>query len=219
MRPVLLLTFAVFSYLIFLTLSSYSIHPIDLPVKSSALKGANDSVTTIVMFRHGEKPKNGLGSLDCQGLHRSLALPQILQTKFEHKPYYLLAPNPSGKIFEHGSSYSYIRPLQTISPMAIKNELPIDTEINFDDVKTLHDKLNNPIYSNATVFVAWEHKKLVEVARMLMATYKNTSTEVPNWADTDFDSLYVFKITRVSGGGKIEFSVDTEGLNGQSATC
>ena len=30
---------------------------------------------TIVFMRHGEKPPEGLGQLDCQGLNRALALP------------------------------------------------------------------------------------------------------------------------------------------------
>ena len=37
---------------------------------------------TIVLLRHGEKPSAGLGQLTCQGLNRSLALPDVLLAKF-----------------------------------------------------------------------------------------------------------------------------------------
>src|SRR5450631_116113 len=38
--------------------------------------------TTLVMFRHGEKPALGLGQLSCQGLNRALALPDVLVSQF-----------------------------------------------------------------------------------------------------------------------------------------
>lgn len=212
MRPILLLAFIVFAYLGYLAFISKR----DAPLK--VLKGAGDSVTTIVLFRHGEKPSSGLGSLDCQGLNRAKVLSGVLESKFMNKPYYLIASNPAGKVFENGTSFNYIRPLITIAPMAIKNGLSVNTEINYDEVQKLHDKLMNPVYSNSTVFVAWEHKKLVEVARMLMSTYKN-SEQIPDWIESDFDSLYVLKITRAGQAGKIEFSVEQEGLNGQSSEC
>ncbi|ABU43618.1 hypothetical protein AR158_C072L [Paramecium bursaria Chlorella virus AR158] len=37
---------------------------------------------TIVFVRHGEKPYLGLGQLDCKGLNRSLALPDVLISKY-----------------------------------------------------------------------------------------------------------------------------------------
>src|ERR1700727_2627529 len=34
---------------------------------------AEDAATTIVLVRHAEKPEDGLGQLNCQGLNRALA--------------------------------------------------------------------------------------------------------------------------------------------------
>ena len=50
-------------------------------------------------MRHGEKPSGGYGQLTCQGLNRSLALPDVLLAKFG-KPTYLYAPNPAVRIVD-----------------------------------------------------------------------------------------------------------------------
>ena len=39
---------------------------------------AGSATETIVFVRHGEKPANGLGQLDCQGFNRALALPAVI---------------------------------------------------------------------------------------------------------------------------------------------
>ena len=50
-----------------------------------------------MFLRHGEKPSGGYGQLTCQGLNRSLALPDVLLAKYG-KPTYLYAPNPAVQI-------------------------------------------------------------------------------------------------------------------------
>src|SRR4051812_11649881 len=74
---------------------------------------------TIVLFRHGEKPADGLGQLTCQGLRRALALPDVLLPRFG-TPDFLYAPNPGSKIDDRGGSFYYVRPLATIEPVAIR---------------------------------------------------------------------------------------------------
>jgi hypothetical protein len=101
---------------------------------------------TIVFMRHGEKPKEGLGQLDCQGLNRALALPKILEAKFG-KPTALFAPNPSQTKNDGGKDYDYIRPLATIEPAAIKFGLPVDTTYGFAEIDKLKDALEQPALS------------------------------------------------------------------------
>jgi hypothetical protein len=55
------------------------------------------TVETIVCVRHGEKPPGGLGQLNCRGLNRSLALPDVLLKKFG-VPQFIFAPNPTEKV-------------------------------------------------------------------------------------------------------------------------
>ena len=41
-----------------------------------------------MFLRHGEKPSGGYGQLTCQGLNRSLALPDILPRSTASRPTY-----------------------------------------------------------------------------------------------------------------------------------
>ncbi|MGH8440070.1 MAG: histidine phosphatase family protein, partial [Pseudomonas sp.] len=71
-----------------------------------------DGIQTLVFLRHAEKPGEGLGQLNCQGLNRALDLATLLPEKFG-KADYVFAANPSRRV-EEGSkddAYSYIRPL------------------------------------------------------------------------------------------------------------
>jgi len=53
--------------------------------------------------------------LSCQGLNRSLALPDVLMAKFG-RPAFIFAPNPQQQVNDKGQIYDYIRPLATIEP-------------------------------------------------------------------------------------------------------
>jgi hypothetical protein len=61
----------------------------------------DDSVETIVSIRHSEKPGAGLGQLNCNGLNRALALPQVIAKSFG-KPARIFAPDPSDRKLDGG---------------------------------------------------------------------------------------------------------------------
>jgi hypothetical protein len=67
----------------------------------------------IVFVRHGEKPRDGLGQLNCRGLNRALALPAFIAAQFG-KPDAIFAPNPADQKNDNGKPYDYVRPLITI---------------------------------------------------------------------------------------------------------
>lgn len=74
--------------------------------------------------RHGEKPLQGLGQLECRGLNRALALPTVIQKSFG-KPDAIFAPNPSDQRQDEGEQhYDYVRQLTTIEPTAIAFGMP-----------------------------------------------------------------------------------------------
>jgi hypothetical protein len=54
-----------------------------------------DGTQTLVFLRHGEKPGEGLGQLNCQGLNRALDLATLLPERFG-KADYVFAANPRG---------------------------------------------------------------------------------------------------------------------------
>ena len=85
-----------------------------LAVAGSLGFGAELPVTeTIVLVRHGEKPADGLGQLNCQGLNRALALPAVIEKLFG-RPDAIFAPDPAQSKEDYGRLYNYVRPLATI---------------------------------------------------------------------------------------------------------
>lgn len=180
---------------------------------SSAYAISAGSTETIVMIRHGEKPHGGLGQLDCKGLNRALALPDVLIQRFG-KPDYIYAPNPAARIHDRTRRYSYVRPLATIEPTAIRAGLPVNTEIGYDEIGKLQKALTQPAYANARVFVAWEHVYLHEFARHFLASFGQDPDVVPSWPDSDYDTIYVFQLTEQNGKRQLSFSAEHEGLDG-----
>jgi hypothetical protein len=176
------------------------------------------SEETIVLIRHGEKPVDGLGQLNCQGLNRSLALPRVLIAKFG-KPAFIFAPNPKQQVNDKGRFYDYVRPLATIEPTAIQLGLPVNTQFGFRDIEGLRKELMRPEYQGALVFVAWEHGLLASLVKDLVAQGSGDPSVVPAWEHDDFDGIYVVKLTRVDGRLSASFTRDREGLDNQGAKC
>ncbi len=185
------------------------------PVPAAAVSGP--TVETIVCIRHGEKPRGGLGQLTCRGLNRALALPDVLLAKFG-PPRFVFAPNPIQKV-DGNPGYYYVRPLMTIEPTAIRCGLPVNTQFGYREIKGLADELDQPAYRRATVFVAWEHGLLDDFARNEVKAFGGDPKQVPAWPENDFDTIFVFKITRGGDGAALDFTVDHEKLDNLSDVC
>ena len=171
--------------------------------------------TTLVLLRHGEKPDAGLGQINCQGLNRALALPDVLLAKFG-RPDALYAPNPGIGTIDMGTAYNYIRPLATIEPTAIRLSLPVDTRWGLHDLPALEDDLLSSSHAGQLLFIAWEHSLLVQLVRDIVARSGADPRVVPDWDRADFDSLYVLSLP---AAGPATFRLDHEGLDGQSPLC
>jgi hypothetical protein len=184
----------------------------------AAAAGTVAGQETIIFVRHGEKPEQGLGQLDCQGLNRALALPSVIEAKYG-KPAAIFAPDPAKQKDDDGQTYDYVRPLATIEPAAIRFGLPVNTTYGFADINKLKDALEQPAYHNATVLVGWEHKIIDVVAKLIVSAHGGDETTVPKWKSADFDSIYVVKITWTEAGGTAVFEQSHEGLDGRSTIC
>jgi hypothetical protein len=169
----------------------------------------------LVMFRHAEKPAAGLGQLSCQGLNRALALPGVLLAAYG-KPAALYAPNPGVAKEDEGVSYNYLRPLATIEPTAIRAGLPVNTAWAWNDIADLQQELLNPSHEGQTLYVAWEHYELQELARAILAKRGGDPGLVGKWHGDDFDTVYVMTLQT---HGATTFKVEKEGLDGRSTTC
>jgi len=65
-----------------------------------------DGTQTLVFLRHAEKPGEGLGQLNCQGLNRALDLATLLPERFGNADY-VFAANPSRHVEEGSKDQSY----------------------------------------------------------------------------------------------------------------
>ncbi len=179
---------------------------------------APTTTETVVLIRHAEKPPNGLGQLNCQGLNRALALPAIIRRDFG-KPALIFAPNPADPKTDDGTPYDYIRPLATIEPTAIAFAMPVQADIGVADWGALAKRLEAPALHSALVLVAWEHSNIVLLARALVAAHAGNPSIIPDWNRNDFDSIYVLRITRTPSGSHAAFMLRHEGLDHQSTHC
>ena len=97
------------------------------------------------------------------------------------------------------------RMFQTISPFAIKYNLPINSKYGADE----NEKIAKSVFKKeGLVLMVWEHNAIHTLASALGVD------EAPQWADTDFDSVWIIKYQY----GKAKLSIDKEGLN-PSAEC
>jgi hypothetical protein len=190
-----------------------------VPTVSAIGEKTDGATATIVFVRHGEKPEDGLGQLNCQGLNRALALAPIIAKSFG-RPDAIFAPNPSHPKEDAGTLYDYVRPLATIEPTAIWFGLPVHVSLDFQDIEGLRAALENQRKPNHNIFVlvAWEHRQIAPIVRALLAAHGADAEivkKVRDWDRKDFDSMYVVTISE----SKATFDQKYEGLNGQPDGC
>lgn len=180
-----------------------------------------DGTQTLVFLRHAEKPEGGLGQLNCQGLNRAIDLATLLPEKFG-KANYVFAANPTRNVEEGelDNSYSYIRPLMTINPSAIKLGLPVNINFSANDTSDLADELLLDKYHNSVIYTAWSHGYLPELINTVAGDAvgkKQTITD--DWESSDYDSLYVLTLTWRDGKASLVSHSYKQGLNNGSQTC
>ncbi|MFJ2320204.1 MULTISPECIES: histidine phosphatase family protein [unclassified Pseudomonas] len=180
-----------------------------------------DGTQTLVFLRHAEKPEGGLGQLNCQGLNRAIDLSTLLPEKFG-KADYVFAANPTRNVEEGelDNSYSYIRPLMTISPAAIKLGLPVNIEFSANDTSDLARELLEDKYHNSTIYTAWSHGYLPELINKVAGNAVGKKQNITDdWAGNDFDSLYVLTLTWHNGKASLQSHSYKQGLDNGKATC
>lgn len=180
-----------------------------------------DGTQTLVFMRHAEKPGEGLGQLNCQGLNRALDLATLLPERFGEADY-VFAANPSRHV-EEGSQdlrYSYIRPLMTITPSAIRLGLPVNIDFGANDYDDLADELLSDKYRNATVYTAWSHGYLPDLLNAVAGkALGEKRVIIDDWQGEDFDTLYVITLTWHDGKASMLSRNVRQGLDGGAKTC
>jgi hypothetical protein len=137
--------------------------------------GQTGATLRVILVRHGEKPKNG-SNLTCEGLNRSLQLPEVLNKKFG-KPDYLYIPSLS-----LGDSTKHARMFETAIPLAVRYQLEITSRFEEKDFSAIAANVKE---KKGTVLMVWEHKAIKDIAAALGVT------DPPKWADDDYDSIWI----------------------------
>ncbi|UQB78864.1 histidine phosphatase family protein [Pseudomonas shirazica] len=206
-------------WLLSLTLAAIAV-PLALEAVESRAQPV-DGTQTLVFLRHAEKPGEGLGQLNCQGLNRALDLATLLPERFG-KADYVFAANPSRHV-EEGSkdqSYSYIRPLITITPSAIRLGLPVNIDYGANDTDALAEELLRDKYRNATVFTAWSHGYLPDLINAVAGKALGEERVITeDWSGDDFDTLYVLTLTWHDGKASLLSRNVRQGLNDGAHSC
>lgn len=206
-------------WLLSLTLTAIAV-PLALEAVESRAQPV-DGTQTLVFLRHAEKPGEGLGQLNCQGLNRALDLATVLPERFG-KADYVFAANPSRHV-EEGSkdeSYSYIRPLMTISPSAIRLGLPVNIDYGANDTDALAEELLRDKYRNATVYTAWSHGYLPDLINTVAGKALGEERVITeDWSGDDFDTLYVLTLTWHDGKASLLSRNVRQGLNDGAHSC
>jgi len=202
--------------------SLLAVSALTLSLESSQIRAQPvDGTQTLIFLRHAEKPEGGLGQLNCQGLNRAIELSTLLPEKFG-KADYVFAANPTRNVEEGelDNSYSYIRPLMTISPSAIKLGLPVNINYSANDTSDLADELLHDKYHNATIYTAWSHGYLPELINKVASEAsgeKHTITD--DWSGSDYDTLYVLTLTWHNGKASLLSRNYQQGLNDGDQAC
>jgi len=147
----------------------------------------------IIFIRHGEKPEKG-GNLTCKGLNRSLQIPSVIARKFG-VPDFTYVPQ-----IATGDKTSHARMFETVTPLAVKYNLVINSKFDEKDFAGVAAELKS---KTGTVLVVWEHSAIPGIIQAL-----GVKDEV-KWQGDDFDSIWIVTIKN----GNATFSTDKEGLN------
>jgi hypothetical protein len=154
----------------------------------------------VVFIRHAEKTPRG-DNLTCAGLNRSLQLISVIVSKFGVPDYVYVPSLGLGEYTSQG------RMFQTVSPLAIKYDLAVNSSYDKDDATGIAKDI---MQKKGTVLVVWEHHEIASIIEALGIHNQDLI-----WSHGDFDSIWIVTFGK---NGKATFTEDTEGLR-PSSNC
>ena len=176
---------------------------------SNSVRAASNS--TVYIIRHGEKTW-GAGCLNIQGQERA----ESLQLTF----------GPGGRfatptaIFanKYQSPPNCERCWLTVHSLAQNLSVPIDFDHGYPAAiggnQGAADALKEAAKSHSVVLASWEHYNI----QFLTEDLGVDASDVPEWGDDDYDTVYELTLDADSGG-LLAFEVKAQGYTPQSTTC
>ncbi len=157
--------------------------------------------TKILLIRHAEKPakdsapfgvtlkgQRSKESLAVRGWQRAGALANLLAPnngRFQHSslatPQFLYASKP---LRRKGSR----RPLETISPLAQKLAIRVNSSFPRYDFESMIDEV---VMCNGVVLICWQREYIPEIASHIVG---NNTVEPPSWPEDCYDMIWVFDL-------------------------
>jgi hypothetical protein len=174
----------------------------------------------VLIIRHAEKTGEKTDPhLSMKGMKRADVLFQLFELS-KTRPNPLPVPN---FIFAASNSTSSVRPLETVTPLARKLQLPIDHTydskrspgLNKNDAKEKMATSDGMLalraeifgdskYFGKTILVSWRHSTIPELSKTLGA-----SSPAPKWDDNVFDRVWQLSY---NDRGHVTFSNRTQRL-------
>jgi broad specificity phosphatase PhoE len=154
------------------------------------------ATSKIMVIRHGEKP-NGSGgvmpdgsvnpeALTPTGWQRAGALVGLFVPSAGHFADTSLATPRTVYASDVGRHSKSLRPQQTVTPLAAKLGLSVNTDHPKGDEAALVQAATT---IGGTVLIAWEHEAIPAIAELLLGS----NQKVPqHWPDDRFDLVWVF---------------------------
>ena len=165
-----------------------------LVTSSNIFAQVSNDALKIIIIRHGEKPKNG-DNLNCQGLNRAVLLPAVIISKFGI-PTFSYVPSLSAD-----SATKHARMFQTITPLAVKYNLVINSKFNGKDSAGV---VGDILKRQGIVFVVWDHKSILPIVHAF-----GINDVQLKWNDDDFDSIWIISFKN----DRAVLNIDRENIN------
>jgi hypothetical protein len=153
----------------------------------------------VLLIRHGEKPPSG-DDLSPRGWQRAYALVGY----FEHNPAVTQFGTPAA-IYAMGpknSIDSSMRPVETVTPLAVALNLPIRSQYTKQEIQPLVEEIMmTPQYNGQMVLICWEHDMISGIAQLF-----GVSPPPQAWSDAVFDQVWKIDFSGNNVMGFQEFS-------------
>jgi len=163
------------------------------------------AATKIMLIRHAEKPakdsvpygvtrkgERSKESLEVRGWQRAGALITLFapangrsKNTSLAKPQFLFASKP---LQRKGSR----RPIETITPLAEKLDLKINSEFQRSQIENMIDEASR---CKGPVLICWQREYIPEIAAYILGNKKIAPRE---WPENRFDMIWVFDLDRSS---------------------
>jgi hypothetical protein len=163
------------------------------------------AATKIMLIRHAEKPakdeapygvtrkgERSKESLEVRGWQRAGALINLFAPANGHpknnslaKPQFLFASKP---LRRKGSR----RPVETITPLAEKLEIKINSEFQRAQIESM---LDDVFRCKGTVLICWQREYIPQIATYILGKKKIAPRD---WPEDCFDMIWVFDLDRSS---------------------